>query len=123
MTILLLLILFDCFPLFLHFLTSQMKFILGLKFFYKQKADGGRCVGVYHGKIAPLHLHQEMNHPAKGGLSFLLYCILLILHCRVQLQNPLFRDTEGSGTHRNTQHLLHHLAEIERHLKKPGNEY
>ena len=100
-----------------------MKFILGLKFFYIQEADGGHGVGVYHGKIAALHLHQEMNHPAKGGLSFLLYCSLLILHCRVQLQNPLFRDTESSVTHRNTQRLSHHLAEIERLLKKSGNEY
>ena len=57
MTKLLYLALFDCFPLFLHFLTSQMKFILGLRFFYIQEADRGHSVGVYHGKIAPLHLH------------------------------------------------------------------
>ena len=29
---------FDCFPLLLHFLTSSVKLILWLKFFYRQKA-------------------------------------------------------------------------------------
>ena len=41
-TLSLLLLLFglDCFPLFLHFLTSVIKLILWLKFFHRQKAAG-----------------------------------------------------------------------------------
>ena len=35
------LVLLDCFPLFLHFLTSLIKLILWLKFFHRQKAGGG----------------------------------------------------------------------------------
>ena len=31
-------VLFDCFPLLLHFLTSSVKLILWLQFFYRQKA-------------------------------------------------------------------------------------
>ena len=39
-------VLFDCFALLLHFLTSLIKLILRLKFFYRQKAGGG------HGGVA-----------------------------------------------------------------------
>ena len=35
----------DCFPLFLHFLTSLVKLLLWLKFFHKQKARGGHGGG------------------------------------------------------------------------------
>ena len=35
------LVLLDCFPLFLHFLTSLIKLILWLKFFHRQKAGWG----------------------------------------------------------------------------------
>ena len=41
MTKLYYLVLLDCFPLFLHFLTSLIKLILWLKFFHRQKAGGG----------------------------------------------------------------------------------
>ena len=34
-------VLFDCFPLFLHFLTSVTKLILWRKFFHRQKAGRG----------------------------------------------------------------------------------
>ena len=37
-------VLLDCFSFFLHFLTSLIKFILWLKFFYRQKAGGGHGV-------------------------------------------------------------------------------
>ena len=48
MTKLYYLVLLDCFPLFLHFLTSLIKLILWLKFFHRQKAGGG------HGGQGPL---------------------------------------------------------------------
>ena len=76
-------------------------------------------MGVSHGKIAPLHLYQEVNHPAKGRLGFLLCCILLILHCGIQLKSPLLRDTESCS---NTQHVSD-FGEMERLLKKPANEH
>ena len=38
-------VLLDCFLFFLPFLTSLMKFILWLKFFYRQKAGGGHGWG------------------------------------------------------------------------------
>ena len=37
--------LFDYFPSLLHFLNSRIKFVLWLKFFYKQEAGGGLCEG------------------------------------------------------------------------------
>ena len=38
-------VLFECFPLFLHFLSSLIKLILWLKFFHRQKAGRGHGVG------------------------------------------------------------------------------
>ena len=51
----------DDFPLFLHFLTSLLKFILWLKFFHRRKAGKGRGGVVGEGHRVLLHFMAKEN--------------------------------------------------------------
>ena len=54
-------VLFDYFPLFMYFLTSLIKHSLWLKFFHRQKADGGHG-GEGPSGPAPFHLIHESDY-------------------------------------------------------------
>ena len=57
-------VLFDCFPLLLYFFTSLIKLILCLKFFYRQKADGGHGRGGWTIRSCSISLpHRPHNAP------------------------------------------------------------
>ena len=63
---------FDCFPLFLHFLTSLIKLILWLNFFQRQKAGEGQCLGQGCGVVGSVLLcftRKLVQCPKEAGAA------------------------------------------------------
>ena len=97
----LLLVSFNCFPLFLHFLASLIKLTFWLRFFHRQKADRGH----------------------RGKDNRVLYCYLLTKSW-LTLCDPMVISVHGSSVHEISQAriLVWVAISFSRDLPNPGIE-
>jgi len=87
------LVLIDCFPLLLYFLTSLIKFILWLKIFYSQKAGAGIGGGSVLGRPQRVLLHFRAGRFRR---------IMVITSSALQMQEPAILDFRSLSWFFNT---------------------
>ena len=83
---------FECFPSFLHFLTSLIKLILWLKFFYRQKAGGG------HGEGKDYRILLHFNISLWFNLQFIVTMRVLSIFSCVYLPSRYLPEWSACST-------------------------